>query len=92
MFFLVCFDIVNDKDRRQAVKILKEYGVRVQKSVFECPIMTEHKFLRMKRRLEDAIDHTQDTVRYYYLCRGCVARVEFSGIGEEPVAEPFRVV
>ena len=48
MFFLVCFDIVDNGTRYRAVKVLKGYGVRVQKSVFECANMTEHKFLKMK--------------------------------------------
>ena len=37
MFYLVCFDIVEDPARAKVVKVLKEYGERVQKSVFECP-------------------------------------------------------
>ena len=92
MFFLVCFDIVENKARYRAVKILQDYGYRVQKSVFECPGMTEEKYLKMKHRLEDCIDNTQDTVRYYFLCRGCVQRIEYSGVGNPPLNGEFRVI
>ena len=92
MFFLVCFDIVEDRTRNRVVKIIKQYGYRVQKSIFECSPMTEEQFLKMTHRLEDVIDHTQDSVRLYPLCRGCLNKVEFSGIGEAPVAVSFRVL
>lgn len=92
MFCLVCFDIVDDRTRTRATKALKEYGVRVQKSVFECPHLGEDKFLKLKTRLEDLIDSTEDTVRYYFLCKGCLAKMEYSGIGEPPDEKAFRVV
>ncbi len=65
MFYLVCFDIVDNPVRYRVVKILKGYGVRVQKSVFECPNLTEHRFLKMKSALEGVMDHLEDTIRYY---------------------------
>lgn len=91
VFFLVCFDIVDNRDRYRVVKILKGYGIRVQKSVFECSNMSEYKFLRMKSDIEDVIDHGEDTIRYYPLCRGCVKAVEFSGTGEKPYTKPYVV-
>lgn len=91
MFFLVCFDIVDNRSRYRVVKILKGYGVRVQKSVFECANMSEYRFLKMKSDLEDVIDHGEDTIRYYPLCRGCVRNVEFSGTGNRPYTETYAV-
>lgn len=92
MFYLVCFDIVEDKPRAGVVKILKEYGGRVQKSVFECPNLNENRFFRMKNRIEDLIDATEDSVRYYLLCRSCLSKMEFVGIGKSPEKEVYRVV
>ncbi|MFH1491020.1 MAG: CRISPR-associated endonuclease Cas2 [Pseudomonadota bacterium] len=92
MFYLVCFDIVDDRKRSRTVKIIKEYGVRVQKSVFECSGLTEERFLKMKDRLDATVDATEDTVRYYVLCRGCMNKVELSGIGPKPHAGGYRVV
>jgi len=92
MFYVVCFDIVDDRTRLRAAKVLKEYGQRVQKSVFECSRLTEEKFLKLKSRMEDLIDNSEDTVRYYSLCKGCLEKVELSGIGEPPDMEAYRVV
>jgi CRISPR-associated protein Cas2 len=92
MFFLVCFDISDDRIRYRVVKLLKSYGERVQKSVFECGDMTEERFLRMKSGIEELIDQGDDSVRYYLLCRRCLRKAEYSGIGNLPDGESFRVV
>lgn len=92
MFFLVCFDIADDRIRYRVVKVLKGYGQRVQKSVFECGDLTEERFLNMKSDIEAFIDEGEDSVRYYLLCKGCLRRVEHSGIGRSPDAADFRVV
>lgn len=92
MFCLVCFDIVEDRARARVAKVLKEYGKRVQKSVFECSALSEERFLKLRARLEDLIDSSEDTVRYYFLCRSCIDRVEYSGTGGPPDRETFRVV
>ena len=92
MFYVVCFDIVDDRVRRRVGKALKSYGERVQKSVFECANLSEEKFLKMKNRIEDMIDAGEDTIRYYPLCRGCVGNVEFSGTGGAPDTKKYRVV
>lgn len=92
MFFLVCFDIADDRIRYRVVKVLKGFGKRVQKSVFECPNLTEERFLKMKNSIDDLIDQGDDSVRYYLMCRGCIRRMEYSGIGGLPDGEIFRVV
>jgi CRISPR-associated protein Cas2 len=92
LFCLICFDIVDDRARTRAAKVLKEYGVRVQKSVFECGRLSEEKFLKLKERLEDLIDSSEDTVRYYFVCRGCLDKMEYSGIGVAPDTKNYRVV
>jgi hypothetical protein len=48
--------------------------------------------LKMQDRMEACIDSLTDSVRYYFLCKPCVNRVEFSGTGEKPRASAFRVV
>ena len=35
MFYLICYDVVNDRRRNRVSRLLEGYGLRVQKSVFE---------------------------------------------------------
>jgi len=92
VFYLVCFDIVEDNTRYRVVKVLKEYGSRVQKSVFECTDLSEKQLVKMIQRIEERIDHTVDSVRYYAVCRDCLRKMEFSGIGEGPSVGKFKVL
>ncbi|QCQ23215.1 CRISPR-associated endonuclease Cas2 [Desulfoglaeba alkanexedens] len=92
MFYVVAFDISDDRTRYRAVKVLKAFGYRVQKSVFECPDLTEKRFLRLKDRLEALIDFTTDSVRYYRQCRACLDDCEVSGLGELPEVKDYKVV
>jgi len=92
MFYLVSFDISDDRARYRAVKVLKSYGHRVQKSVFECPNLNEKRLLKLKDRLEAIIDHLTDSVRYYRQCRGCLPECELSGTGVLPDLKDFEVV
>ncbi len=92
MFYVICFDISDNKVRYRAVKAIKGFGYRVQKSVFECPDLTEKRLLTLKDKLEALIDHETDSIRYYRLCRACLQTVEWSGHGFAPHTDKFMVL
>lgn len=92
MLYLICFDISEDRVRYRVVKALKGYGRRVQKSVFECPNLSEHRLLLLQKKMESLIDHGSDSVRFYRLCKACVVEVEWIGVGEEPSSSRYAVV
>lgn len=73
-FTIVSYDISDDRRRTQVYKALKDFGERVQFSVFEC-LLTEAQLLRMRKRIEALIDPGEDHVRFYFLCRSCVRRI-----------------
>lgn len=77
---MVSYDIVDDKKRLQIAKLMKNYGERVQKSVFECRL-DDRRFLKLKLEIEKIIDWEEDSVRFYTLCAGCVKNINISGIG-----------
>jgi len=78
---VVSYDIRDDKRLAKVAKAMKDYGERVLLSVWECNL-TDDQFERMKNRLEDIIDHMEDSIRYYFLCDKCIRNVQVSGLGE----------
>jgi CRISPR-associated protein Cas2 len=92
MFTVIAFDIVEDRTRYRVVQFLREYAVRVQKSVFEAPALPPNHFHRLRDDLEGLIDHRVDKIRYYFLCAACVNRIELSGIGAVTPNEEYKVL
>jgi len=94
MFILIAYD-VSTTDRagqrrlRQVARACKDYGVRVQKSLFECQLgRTEWAVLR--RRLLKEIDPKQDSLRFYHLDEDAKNKVEHHGLNEPvDLSEPL---
>jgi len=80
MKYAIAFDIVDDRKRYRAVKVLLEYGYRVQKSVFEAFLSSEA-LTECAEKLKKIIDAKVDSVRFYPLCRDCETKVAVMGIG-----------
>lgn len=64
--YIVCYDIVDNKKRSKIHKKLKDYGIPVQKSVFEC-ILTEKQVERMWYDIKKFVDPSHDIVIIYML-------------------------
>lgn len=92
MFTVLAFDIVDDRTRYRLVQALREYSVRVQKSVFEAAHLPPNHFQNLRTTIENLIDLRTDKVRYYFLCRACAARVELSGPGTVTKHEEYKVL
>lgn len=92
MFVLVCFDISDNRVRYRVNRVLQGYGLRVQKSVYECPLLTEAAFRKMRARIEREIHMHTDSVRYYALCRPCIREIRCDGLGLMPDMEIFGAV
>ena len=74
MLVVVCYDIPDDKRRNKVNNILRGFGTRVQRSVFECDI-THPQFDKLEERLTKIIKEG-DGLRYYILCSNCVEKIE----------------
>jgi CRISPR-associated protein Cas2 len=85
--WLVSYDISDDKTRLAVYKILKDYGKRVQFSVFECHL-DDAQLNLLRARLLDKLG-TSDSLRWYPLCEWCSAAVFFQGLGLPPEDEGF---
>jgi CRISPR-associated protein Cas2 len=72
-FVVVCYDIPKDRRRNRVCKLLKNYGVRVQYSVFEC-LLRPRDLRQLKERLKPLIVPQEDDVRLYRLCENCLRK------------------
>jgi CRISPR-associated protein Cas2 len=63
---------------RRVAKACRDYGQRVQYSVFEIEV-DPHQWVTLKSRLEGHIDPAVDSLRYYYLGANWDRRIEHIG-------------
>jgi CRISPR-associated protein Cas2 len=78
MFWVVSYDIADDKRRRKVVKVMEGYGRRVQFSVFECEL-NQTKLNRMERALKKAIHPEEDSIRFYPLNKADIEGIRLLG-------------
>lgn len=90
MLVIVAYDIPSDKRRARMANALKDFGERVQYSVFECRLDAEQTEL-LKARVVKILITESDRLRIYRLCATCVASVETFGTGEV-VEDPDVIV
>ena len=74
MHYTVAYDITNDKRRNRVAKILKDFGTRIQYSVFECNT-DRRALLRLQSQLEKVINFAEDTITFYHLCAACEKQI-----------------
>jgi CRISPR-associated protein Cas2 len=80
MFYVVTYDIPDTVRRTKLAKALKDFGERVQLSVFEC-ILDGKLFEQMVKRIGQTIKEEEDRVRVYQVCEGCRKEVKILGQG-----------
>ncbi len=89
MLVLISYDVATDEGKgqkrlRRVARACKDYGQRVQYSVFEC-IVDPAQWTMLKDRLISEIDPEKDSLRFYYLGSNYKHRVEH--IGAKPSIE-----
>lgn len=94
MLILVTYDVnvesIEGKRRlRKVAKICKNFGIRVQNSVFEC-VVDSVKFMDLKKKLGAVIDTERDSIRYYNL--GNSGRHKVTHIGAKPALDVESVL
>lgn len=81
--YVVSYDITSDRLRRKVASELKNYGRRVQYSVFECTL-TEARYSKMYGKLlKLCSDSESDSIRIYTLCENCTKKITSVGLPKE---------
>ncbi|MDO9461710.1 MAG: CRISPR-associated endonuclease Cas2 [Alphaproteobacteria bacterium] len=89
MLILVTYDVSvtvgnGTKRLRNVAKACRDFGQRVQYSVFEIEV-DPAQWTLLKARLEAIIDKNQDSLRYYYLGANWRRRIEH--VGAKPATD-----
>jgi CRISPR-associated protein Cas2 len=79
MYLVISYDIHDDKRRNRIHKALKNFGERIQFSVFECDL-TKEQILCMQHALKHILkEDDHDSVRFYHLCDSCKGKIDCIG-------------
>lgn len=88
MLVLITYDVSTETDGgkrrlRRVAKACRDYGQRVQYSVFECQV-DPAQWVKLKDRLIKEIDAEVDSLRFYFLGANWQGRVEHVGAKPSP--------
>jgi CRISPR-associated protein Cas2 len=84
---LISYDIAETEKRkgakrlRKVSKVCKNYGQRVQYSVFEC-LLDPAQWAKVRHELIEIIDEEKDSLRFYFLGANYKRRIEHIGAKE----------
>lgn len=82
-YYVVCFDITDDRARASVGKRLLRHGERVQESVFEVRLGSVQDLEALAAELRAMLDD-DDNLRFYRLCLDC--RKASCDVHGQPVA------
>lgn len=90
MMVLVTYDVNTEsaqgrKRLRHVAKVCKNYGQRVQNSVFEC-LVDPAQLASLRGELVNIIDPAADSLRFYFLGKNWRPHIEH--IGAKPTFDP----
>ena len=85
MLYLIAYDIASNRRLRRVARICEDFGIRVEKSVFECNLSLVQ-FQELWDRLSRNVDNEEDKVIAYPI--GLIAKEKISALGAVVHNEP----
>ena len=79
-WYIICYDISDNRKRNRVATLLESMGQRVQKSVFECHL-TAKEIETTREKLAKEINMETDSVRIFNLCENCRRATRVIGTG-----------
>jgi CRISPR-associated protein Cas2 len=86
MLILIAYDVSTvekpgQRRLRRVAQACEDYGVRVQKSVFECQV-GQKEWVRLRDRLLKEFNPEEDSLRFYFLQEDSARRTEHHGVAK----------
>ena len=88
--FVVIYDIKDNKNRMRLARLLFEYGIRTQLSVFEVEVK-EKEYRRFMRLIERKIKSDRDKIYIYPLDEKSFKRIQRLGDWENTIISDFFI-
>lgn len=70
MYLLITYDIVDRKRLYKVARLMRRYGVRVQKSVFECRLQAAQ-LQDLLGEIKPILKIKEDRIHVYRICESC---------------------
>lgn len=81
---LVSYDIADARRLRRVARICGGFGMRVQRSVFEC-FLNDGQLRDLRAQIARVVDPVEDKFACVRLCGKCRRAIVIDGQGERPV-------
>jgi CRISPR-associated protein Cas2 len=85
-WWLVCYDVHDEKRLRTCAKHMEGYGERIQHSVFRC-WLTQSELERLRWELTEKLDPDDDVI-FIPLCSNCVRSISGIHYATRPIDWP----
>ena len=79
-FYLLAYDLADDRRRAKIARLMESVGNRVQGSVFEA-YLSAAELEQLIKKSSKIMLMKEDSLRIYFLCSECRARVRAVGVG-----------
>ena len=88
-FYVLAYDIPDDRRRTKIAKLCESVAERVQGSVFE-GYLSPQELKSLLKKVERVFETQEDSLRIYLLCAGC--RQKVTSLGRGQVTQPPDVI
>ena len=88
---MFCYDIANPKRLRKVAKTLENYGIRIQKSFFQCE-MERKNMIELRDALLKTIKRKKDSLFIYPICDDCNSKAIVDGNGSLLKVSSFTII
>lgn len=90
-YYLILYDMADDKRRAKLFGLLESFGAGFQFSVFEARL-DARQMVRLRHGIGKIIDRDADRVAIVRLCEACRGKVEFQGRQQSVICKNVIVV
>ena len=90
-FFVLAYDIADDRRRQKVAKVCESVAERVQESVFEA-YLTSAELKRLVSQTTRRMKKEEDSLRIYQFCNACRGKMSIFGRGSVTASPDVTIV